>query len=62
MNFEFLDKHGLETLLVRLKNRLLVLFASKADVEQFENDTNLYVTEVDYSQLEFDKTEIIKEE
>ena len=56
MNFEFLDFHGLSTFFAQLKN----LFATKSDVTQVQDDTNLYITEVDYSQLEFDKTALIE--
>lgn len=58
MDFSFLDFHGLTTFFNALKN----LFATKEAVQQVEDDTNEFITEVDYSELEFDKTAIITKE
>jgi hypothetical protein len=55
MDFNFLDFHGLAT----FKQALCNLFATKDAVTQVEADTNEYITEVDYSHLEFDKNTII---
>lgn len=52
---KFLDFAGLATFLDQLKERL----ATTAEVTQVEDDTNTYVTNIDYSELEFDKKEIV---
>ena len=56
MSKRFLDLNGLNIFLQELKD----LFATKSAVTKVEDDTDLYVTDVDYSQLEFDKTAIIE--
>lgn len=53
----FLNLNGLATFL----NKLRETFATEVEVQQVENDTDTYVLNVDYSQLQFDTTEIIKE-
>ena len=53
---KFLNINGLKTFL----NKLIEVFASEEEVSQVENDTENYVLNVDYSQLQFDTTEIIK--
>lgn len=52
---QFLDLTGLNTFL----NQLRELFATKATVDDIENDTNTYILSVDYSILEFDTSEIV---
>lgn len=42
--WKFLDKIGLKTLLEKLK----LIFASKKEVNQVVEETNLYVLEIDY--------------
>jgi hypothetical protein len=58
MDNKFLNITGLSTLITQLKG----LFATKTAVESVEQDTNMYIVDIDYSQLEFDKDEIITEE
>ena len=53
---KFLNFQGLAVLLRELIER----FATEEEVSQVENDTENYVLNVDYSQLQFDTTEIIK--
>jgi hypothetical protein len=52
---QFLDLTGLTAFFTQLKE----LFATKEAVNTVEQDTNMYVTDVDYAQVEFDKYEII---
>lgn len=47
------EQVGLHTLLVELKKKL----ATKAAVQAVKDDTDMYVTDVDYSQLEFNTAE-----
>lgn len=47
------EQVGLYTLLVELKKKL----ATKAAVQAVKDDTDMYVTDVDYSQLEFNTAE-----
>lgn len=54
---EFLDIIGLSTFLDQLK----LLFATKTAVETIETDTNLYVIDVDYSQISFPTSESYEE-
>lgn len=53
---QFLDLTGLATFLAQLKN----LFATQEDVAEVESDTNTYILNVDYSELEFDTSEIVE--
>jgi flavoprotein len=50
---QFLNYAGLSTLLNKLKEKL----ATKAAVQAVKNDTDMYVTDVDYSQIQFDTSE-----
>ena len=52
---EFLDLTGVSTFLTYLKN----IFATKAAVQEVKTNTDIYVTEVDYSQIAFDTSEIV---
>lgn len=53
---KFLDITGLTTFLSKLKN----LFADQDTFVNYQDQTSMYMTNVDYSLLEFDKTEIIE--
>ena len=55
MAFNFLDFNGLTTLFNRIKQ----IFANIAEIKQVEDDTNMYVLNIDYSLLSFDTSEII---
>lgn len=50
---QFLNYKGLECLLDKLKEKL----ATKAAVQAVKDDTDMYVTEVDYSQIQFETSE-----
>lgn len=52
---KFLDITGLTTFLSQLKEK----FATISEVSQVEEDTETYVLNVDYSQIEFDTSEIV---
>jgi hypothetical protein len=52
-----IDKYGVKALVSKIKK----LFAKKADVEALKENTDLYITEIDYSQLAFDTSEVISE-
>jgi hypothetical protein len=54
---KFLDDTGLEALLYKIKAKL----AFKNDVKVVKDDTDKYVTEVDYSQIQFSLTESYEE-
>ncbi len=54
----FLNFNGLEVLLNELK--LKEIFATKPEVSQIENDTDTYVSNIDYSLIAFDTSVIIK--
>ena len=55
---DVLDLIGLKTLLNQLKN----FFASSNTINKIEDDTKLYVTEVDYNEIAFNTNEIIEGE
>jgi hypothetical protein len=57
MTYNFLDKTGLKTILSQLKQK----FASAADLAGMSANNNTYLTNIDYSLLEFDKTEIVSD-
>ena len=52
---QFLNINGLTTFL----NKLIEIFATEAEVQQVENDTDTYVLNIDYSQIQFDTSQII---
>lgn len=57
---QFLDQIGLEFLLNKLKEKLATKTAvqeAKDAAQTVKDDTDMYVTEVDYSQIQFDTTE-----
>lgn len=53
---KFLDIIGAQKFIERMYG----VFASNDLINQYENETDWYILDIDYSQLEFDKTEIIK--
>lgn len=53
----YLDFSGL----THFVNKCKELFATTETVTSFKNDTDLYVINVDYTQIEFDKTQSYKE-
>ena len=56
MNLNFLDFNGLITLANQLEHK----YTTNADLADMAEDTSAYIIDVDYSQLEFDKTAIIE--
>lgn len=53
---KFLDIIGAQKFIERMYG----VFASNDLINQYGNETDWYILDIDYSQLEFDKTEIIK--
>ena len=53
---KFLDITGLQKFVDNLKN----IFATKNTILQYESETDWYILDIDYSQLTFDKNEIVK--
>ena len=51
----FLDFHGLSTFFDQLKN----LFATKSSVNEVKVNTDPFILDIDYSELEFNKELII---
>ena len=55
---QFLNLHGLELFLTKLHD----LFVTPEEVSQVVDETEMFVTNVDYSQIAFDVEEIITKE
>ena len=53
---QFLDKHGLNTFVTQLKEKL---FATKEYVAEVKTATDPYILNIDYSILEFDTSWIV---
>ena len=54
---KFLNLNGLNTLLNQIKQA----FSTKEEIEQLDTDTTNYVTDIDYSLIAFDTSEIVSE-
>lgn len=55
---KYLNSSGVQTLTQQLKSVL----ATQEEVNHIDNETKVYLTEIDYSTLAFDTNEIVKEE
>lgn len=52
---KFLDSIGIKTLL----NKLKTIFATKKSVNTLKEETDIYVTDVDYTEVAFETSEIV---
>lgn len=55
---KYLNSSGVQVLTEQLKG----LLATQEEVNNIDNETKIYLTEIDYSTLTFDTSEIVKEE